>query len=268
MAYHNTQFFAPNHNVVVGQWDSRAEIWLWPNRKHFAWGPYIRVSGIAASKAEAWENGWLAAPGVGFQMYPFSLPRLRNSSSKAAKILGPIRLFAEYNRVNYWGKENTWRPRKQTRYGAEYWRSLHVNDLASPWWAETWNGLWWQSANEFDPRYRSAILANAARGGVRASGRGALAAVTPYVALESSLTNNSSYYWENRLLTGGGIRITPPLRGRFQQQTHINRLALYAEYLHVATYYRDAASRQAALDRPPNHEVRIGLTFSTGMWFY
>src|SRR4051794_24374958 len=45
VAYHNTQFFAPNHNVVVGQWDSRAEIWLWPNRKQFAWGPYVRVSG-------------------------------------------------------------------------------------------------------------------------------------------------------------------------------------------------------------------------------
>ena len=137
-----------------------------------------------------------------------------------------------------------------------------------PWWAETWNGLWWQSANEFDPRYRSTIFASAVRSGVRAPERGALSAVTPYVALESSLTRNTSYYWENRLLVGAGFRITPPLRGRFQERTRVNRLALYAEYLHVATYYRDVASQQANFAGIPNHEVRIGLTFSTGLWYY
>jgi hypothetical protein len=266
--YHNTQFFAPNENVVVGQWNSRAEIWLPPFRDDFSWGPYVSATGIAATKSEAWQNAWLAEPGVGFQMYPFSLPRFRNSSSKLGKIFGPTRLFAEYNPLNYWGAENSWRPRKQTRYGAEYWRSLHVNDTASVWWAEVWNGLWWQSANEFAPRYDTVIFANAVRSGVRAPKEGVLAILTPYVAFESSRTDNPTYYWENKLDAGGGFRIAPAIGGKFQDRTRVNRFAIYAEYLHVFTYYGSAATAQANLMRPPDHEVRIGITFSTGLWYY
>jgi hypothetical protein len=262
VGYHKTQFFEPDHHTVVGQWDTRVEVWLPPFRKRFSWGPYVRGAGIAASKSEAWENGWLAGPGVGLQVYPFSLPALRNSSNALAKILGPSRLYGEYNRLDYWGPANTWRPRKQTRIGAEHWRSLHVNDVSSVWWAETWNGLWWQSSNEFSPTYRSLIFANAVRSGIRAPGGRPLSAVTPYVALESSLTKNKSYYWENRLLVGGGVRFAPPLRGRLQDITRVNRFAVYAEYLRVGAYYR-----QTAPSAIPNYEVRIGVTFSTGLWY-
>jgi hypothetical protein len=261
--YRKTQFFEPNHNVLVGQWDTRVELWLPPFRKEFSWGIYVRAAGIGASKSEAWENGWVAGPGIGLQVYPFSLPALRNSKSALAKAMGPLRLYAEYNRLDYWGAENTWRPRKQTRIGAEHWRSLHVNDVSSPWWAETWTGLWWQSANEFDPNYRSLILANALRAGIRPLRLRDLASITPYVALESSVTGNESYYWENRLLAGGGIRYAPPLRGRFQDLTRVNRFAVYAEYLRVGPYYR-----QSAPSTIPNHEIRIGVTFSTGVWYY
>lgn len=260
--YHKTQFFEPNHNVLVGQWDSRAEFWLPPFRRAFSWGLYVRATGLAASQSEAWENAWLAGPGVGFQVYPFSLPALRRSRSALVKVLGPLRIFGEYNRLNYWGAENSWRPRKQTRFGAEHWRSLHVNDLSSRWWAETWNGLWWQSANEFDPKYRSTIFANAVRGGVRVP-NARVSAVTPYLAFESSVTGNKTYYWENRLLAGAGVRVAPSIKGRFQDVTRVNRFAVYAEYLHVAAYYRNSAPFSI-----PNHEVRVGVTFSTGLWFY
>ena len=148
-------------------------------------------------------------------------------------MLGPLRVFGEYNRLNYWGAENSWRPRKQTRFGAEHWRSLHVNDLSSAWWAETWNGLWRQSANEFDPKYRSTIFANAIRTGVRVP-NARVSAVTPYLAIESSVTGNKTYYWENRLLAGAGVRVAPSIKGRFQDVTRVNRFAVYAEYLHVA----------------------------------
>ena len=268
VGYRNTQFFQPNYNTIVGQWDSRVEVWLPPSRRTFAWGPYVRATGIAGSRADAFQNAWVGKPGVGFQMYPFSLPRLRQSSSKAAKNTWAAPPFCRIQLAELLGCENSWRPHKQTRYGAEHWRSLHANDFQSAWWAETWNGLWWQSANEFDPHYRSTIFANSARFGLRAPRHGAVSAVTPYVAAESSVTGNDSYYWENKLVAGGGFRITPPLRGRFQQETRINRLALYAEYLHVVTYYRDIASHQAALSGVPAHEVRIGLTFSTGLWYY
>ncbi|MGJ5814528.1 hypothetical protein [Paludibaculum fermentans] len=259
--YHKTQFFEENHNVAVGQWDSRVEWWLYPNRKHFAWGPYLRLSGIMASKSEAWENAWLGGPGVGLQVYPFDIRR--GSSSPWVKVFGPTRVFAEYNRLDYWGAENRWRPHKETRFGAEYWRSLRVNNTESSWWAETWHGLWRQSANEFTPTYRSWIFANALRSGIRASQKGALSAITPYGALESSLTDNQTYYWENRLLVGGGVRFAPSLRGRLQDVTRINRFAIYGEYLHIGAYYRDRAPVST-----PNYEVRIGVTFSTGLWYW
>src|SRR5579859_7186380 len=50
-------------------------------------------------------------------------------SPLATIILGPLRLCGEYNRTDYWGPENTWRPRHQVRSGAEYWRALYVNDV-------------------------------------------------------------------------------------------------------------------------------------------
>jgi hypothetical protein len=262
LGYHKTQFFEPDHNVVVGQWDTRAEVWLPPFRRRFSWGPYVRVTGIAASQSEAWENAWLGGPGIGFQVYPFSLPWLRESASAFAKIMAPLRIFAEYNRVNYWGPENSWRPKRQKRIGGEHWRSLHVNDGSSFWWTETWNGLWWQSANEFTPTYRTLIFANALRGGLRVPNLHVFSAFTPYVAFESSLTDNSSYYWENRLLSGGGLRFAPSLKSRFQRETKLNRFAIYAEYLRVGTYYRETAPASI-----PNYEVRIGVTFSTGLWY-
>lgn len=257
--YRKTQFVTDRHDAMLGQWDTRIELWLPPYRDKFALGPYMRLTGIAASKAEAWENVWLGRPGVGFQMYPFSA--LRGSRNTIVQALGPTRLFAEYNWLKYWGAENVWRPRKQTRFGAEHWRSLHVNDVKSAWWAETWNGLWRQSANEFSATYKTWIFANAVRAGLRAPTR-KTAALAPYVALESSLTDNQAYFWENRLLAGGGIRFAPSLIGVIQDKSRLNRFAIYAEYLHVAKYYRLLAPPTI-----PNHEVRLGVTFSTGVWY-
>ena len=59
VGYHKTQFFESNHKVFIGQWDSRAEFWVPPIRNNFSWEPDLRSNGIAASKADAWENAWL-----------------------------------------------------------------------------------------------------------------------------------------------------------------------------------------------------------------
>ena len=34
--------------------------------------PYIRLAGMASSSDEDWENAWLARPGIGFSLFPFS----------------------------------------------------------------------------------------------------------------------------------------------------------------------------------------------------
>jgi hypothetical protein len=261
VGYRKTQFFEEHHNAGVAQWDSRAEFWLPPFRTNFSWGPYLRVAGIVASEDQPWENAWLAGPGVGGQVYPFSLPQLRDTG--VAKLLGPLRLFGEYNRLNYWGTANRWRPDEQTRIGAEYWRALHVNDVGPWWWAETWSGLWYQTANEFDSHYNSWVFANALRAGVRKPYSGLFSAITPYVALESSLTDNSQYYWENRLWVGGGLRFAPSLRQLPQGMKWLNRFVFYAEYLHVGAYYRDSAPSSV-----PDYDVRVGINFSIGEWYH
>lgn len=158
--FRTTQFFEPAHNASLIQWDSRVELWLPPFRRKFSWGPYVRVAGVKSSGSEAWENAWFGAPGVGAQVYPFSSARLRRSRSVVAQLLGPVRLFAEYNVLNY---------------------------------------------------YDAVVLAAAFRGGLR-SVLGRASGVTPYFAVETSKTSHHDYYWENRLLIGGGLRFTPFLR--------------------------------------------------------
>jgi hypothetical protein len=261
--YRQTQFFEPHHDAAVGQWDSRAELWLPPFRTNLSWGPYVRVAGIVASRSPAWENAWLAGPGLGFQAYPFSFPQFREGDSLLGKMFGPLRLFGEYNWQDYWGSENTWRPDHQVRVGAEYWKALNVNDYFSPWWLETWSGLYWQSANEFDPHYDTLVFANALRAGMRARDRGFLSAFSPYAAVESSLTGNDSYYWENRLLVGGGLRLAPSLLFLPKEWEWLNRFVIYAEYLHTAAYYR-----QSAPSSVPDYDVRAGVSFSIGEWYH
>lgn len=261
--YRATQLFEPHHNAFVGQWESRAEVWLHPYKDEFSWGPYFRINGIAATQSEAWENGWIGAPGIGFQVYPFSARRFRKRDSRVGNILGPIRLFAEYNRVDYWGVENQWRPHGQSRFGVEYWRARHVNSMSVPWWTEIWSGAWRQSTNEFSSHYNTGILANSLRAGARVPDAHLLSAFTPYVTIESSLTDNEKFYWENKLLVGGGLRFAPPLKRSVPEIRWLNRFAVYGEFVHVAAYYRQTAPASI-----PNHDVRVGITFSFGQWYH
>src|SRR5262249_54815009 len=131
----------------------------------------------------------------------------------------------EYNHTNYWGAENHWRPRSETRVGFEYWKAANVNEPSRYWWSEIWNGLYWRSSNEFTDRYDSVVFANAWRAGVRKPRKGAISLITPYLAIESSRTkysyggtkpcifgtDNCNFYWENRLVLGGGVRLAPSL---------------------------------------------------------
>lgn len=260
-AYRSTQFFESDYDTFVGQWDSRVNVWLPPFRDTFSWGPYLRLAGITSSENQAWENAWLARPGVGVQVYPISGPRFRSRDSVVGTILGPLRVFAEYNAQTYWGAENAWRPDRQTRIGVDYWKAMHVNDLTHAWWLEMWNGAFWQSSNEFTDQYRTFAVANATRVGLRKPNGGAVSSLTPYVAIDSASTKNEEYYWENRLLAGGGVRIAPPLDGA-RRSTWLSRFTVYCEVLTVAQYYRAAAPSSV-----PRTDVRLGISATIGDWY-
>ncbi|MFL6450926.1 MAG: hypothetical protein ACJ746_25090 [Bryobacteraceae bacterium] len=281
--YRKTDFYRRDYNVAEIQWDSRLELWLPPFKGRFSWGPYIKAAGIAQSATMAYPNGWLGGPGGGFQVYPFSSTRFRTPTSKVGAVFGPLRLFSEYNRINFWGSENSWRPRSQIRAGIEYWKAVNVNDPAVFWWAELWTGLYWQSSNEFTAHYDSVVFANAWRSGIRKPRSGLISLVTPYLAIISSRTkynrtgtqdcgfqptadnpqNPCNFYWENRLLVGGGFRFAPRLpKASLSRQAWLSRLVVYGEYLNTAAYYGPHVPSSV-----PRFDVSVGLSASVGDWY-
>jgi hypothetical protein len=278
VGYRKTDFYLPAYNLGIFIWEGRAEFWL-PPHNNFSWGPYAKFAGTVQSDTTAYPNGLLGAPGVGLQLYPFSFSPLRQPGSKIGAILGPIRLFAEYNRIKFLGAENVWRPTSQVRGGIEYWKAINVNTTFSPWWLEVWNGLSWQSSNEFTPSYNSLVFGNAWRSGIRKTGKGAIPSITPYLALQSSKTkydkagvqncafnsptsgpNPCDFYWENGLLIGGGLRFAPRLPNG--GNGWLNRFVIYGEYLDTVTYY--GPSPPASV---PRFDVRIGASASFGDWY-
>ena len=263
LGFRKTQFYQFQHDPVVGQWDTRIEGWLPPFRTNFSWGPYLRIAGIAASRNPDFENAWLAAPGGGFELYPFSLPAFRDPDDFIGNILGPVRIYGEYDRQDYWGTANAWRPKAQWSGGLDYWLARHVNDVSPFWWTEVWSGLWWQSANDFTTRYDTLIFANSLRAGLRKPNTGYLSALSPYVVVESSLTRNTQYYWENRLDVGGGIRFAPSLQALPEAWRWFNRFVVYAEYVCAAAYYHVQAPSAV-----PTYDVRAGISFSIGDWYH
>jgi hypothetical protein len=269
--YRQTQLFGPNYDVGLVEWDSRAEFWLKPSRKGFSWGPYVRFGGIAASKTAAFPNAWLSYPGAGFQIYPLSFRRFRSPGSKVGEIFGPLRFFGEYNRVHFRGAENTWRPKKQSRIGFEYWKAVNVNDTSRALWLETWNAAYWQSSNEFADQYHAIVLASSWRSGIRAPKRGTLSTISPYITLQTSHTkydyrgacflgpDQCDFYWENHLLVGGGLRFAPPLS---EKTRWLTRFVVYGEYFTTARYYGPSAPSYV-----PRFDILIGVSGSIGQWY-
>jgi hypothetical protein len=271
--YRRTQFYDPHYDTGVGQWDSRIEFWFPPGREKFSWGLYGRVAAIIGTRSNAWQNGALAWPGVGLQMYPFR-----------GRLLGPIRIFGEYNFAHYWGVDKphqgtSWRPKNQVRAGFEYWKAVNVNTTTKPWWLETWNGAFFQSANEFTSRESSPVVANSLRFGVRWPRKGLVSALTPYATLESSWDkyertgpcflpstdsrnprNPCDFFWENRFLAGGGLRLAPSL-GNIPDWL-LNRFVIYGEYLNTPTYYGPPPPSTF-----PRFDWRVGLSTSVGKWY-
>jgi len=256
---HDTQFFEPHHDANVGSWDSRLEIWLPPYREAGAYGPYIRFSGIKANKPDAWENVFLAAPGCGFQIFPFSFKSLKGED-QSFRFLGPLRLYGEYNRQDYWGEENSWRPRFQKKAGADYWLDWHGNDYRYSWWAEIWGGIWWQSANEYDGHYNTSFGALNVRTGLRVPSAERLSWFTPYLVMDSTSSSKHTSYWENRFQLGGGLRIVPDLA---KKEAALTRCFIFVENIRTCSYYHTQGPSSI-----PRTDHRFGIGATIGSWFY
>lgn len=263
LSYRKTQFYQPGHETTMFQWDTRADFWLPPGRDDFSWGPYVRLSGVESNRPYEFENNWGARPGYGFQVYPFSSQEMRQSENPIMQWLWPLHAFVEYSDVYYKEDEHSWRPDHQLRAGLDYWKEINVHDLSQPYWAEIWNGLIWNSTNGFDENYNTLIFANSFRFGLRKPDAGIVSTFSPYAILESSLSENSEYAWENRLLGGGGIRFCLPRHCLSPDWQWLDRFVIYTEYLVPLAYYRSSAPGSA-----PDHDFRIGVNLVIGEWWY
>lgn len=259
VSHRETQFFEREHDATYFLGDVRVEGWLPPFRSAFSWGPYVRGAIIDSTSRDAFENEWLAAPGIGLQVYPFSGETFRSPDSTLGQVLGPTRLFAEYNRTSFWGDENGWRPTHQVRAGLEYWKAIDSNRTTKPLWAEIYTSLTYQTANEFDAHYDSVIFGNNVRAGVRVPDAGLLSQFTPYVLADSLLTTNHDYYYENRFQLGAGLRFAPDLRFFPRELNWLNRLVVFVEYVDTVSSYRASIPSST-----PRHDVRFGIEFSFG----
>jgi hypothetical protein len=120
--------------LPLAEADSRIEFWLPPSQDKFSWGLYVKFTGIVQLKTVAYANAFLGGPRIGLQAYPFSSKHFQGPTSKVGELFGPLRFFAEYNRISFLGTENSWRPRGQSRVGFEYWKAINVNELVPNWW--------------------------------------------------------------------------------------------------------------------------------------
>jgi hypothetical protein len=263
VSHRKTQFYQAGHNTTMFQWDTRMDLWLPPGRDDFSWGPYVRFSGVESNREYEWENNWGSRPGFGFQVYPFSSRELREKDDVLTRWLQPLHLFIEHDRVYYKGEEHSWRPDEQVRTGVDYWKEINVHDLSKPWWGEIWSGLIWQSTNGFDKDYDTLTFGNSLRLGLRKPDAGFLSTLSPYAIFESSLSENGEYFWENRLLSGGGIRFSLPRHELPKEFQWLDRLVIYAEYLVPLAYYR--SSEPSSL---PDHDFRFGINLVVGEWWY
>ena len=259
--YRNTQFYSLGHNSTLFQWDARIELWLPPFRSEFSYGPYVRLAGVTSNRTEVWENAWLARPGVGIQVYPFSTEPFRQPGNVIGWLLGPTRLFAEYNHLHYWGGQPWWRPDRHVRAGAEYWREDGVNKVDKPLWTEIWWGLTWQRVDEWNVHVDNVIFGASARVGARIPNAGILSMFSPYLLAESSLTENREYWWENRMLVGGGIRFAPHIN---KPRECLTRFVVFVEAVAIGAYYRHSAPSWASV---PDYDIRAGISISIGEWF-
>jgi hypothetical protein len=261
-ALRNTNYYDSGFNTGLFQGDARLEIWPLNSQRFF--GPYIRGAYISSNKDVAWENAWLSSPGFGIQSYPFSL---LEDSDQLKRLFGPLRIFGEFNKMDYMGGINAWRPDEQIRAGAEIWYPINTREedlLDKEWWSEIWTGLWWQSANEFDKDYDTLIFGHSVRFGIRDPEAGMWSRLSPYIVCEGSVTENKDYYWENRIILGGGIRYQLPL---FSQKDNplsiINRLIIFGEYDRIVGFW-DADSPSNI----PDYDIRAGIGLSIGEWWF
>jgi len=214
--------------------------------------PYFKTNLALSSRDVPEEN--TVSYGFGIEVRP-----LANNKSLAAQPwlewLTRTRAYAEYLNQSFPQSEKPdWNPRHNLIVGFDVWREYGAADPnryteRTAWWAELYVGAAYHSTNFYLDDYDSIRCGLNAKTGIR-YGKPAHP-VMPYVVLDLNATSRHRFFWENRLISGVGLR-TEVKTGKS------SKLKLYAERVWILSYLKD---EPAASEDVPSDDTRIGLSY-------
>lgn len=217
--------------------------------------------------------------GVGMENY--LLPRLFPKVKTILPWFEFCRSFVDFSTIKYYyDKPSRGFPKTNLRAGIDVWYEK-VPNLETRYYSYLglWYDLWlqyaYQSTNYKDKNYNTATFGFVTHAGILKNRKNTPTAFLFYLLGEVS-ASGKRYFWENRILTGGGIRFFPIKNNdRFW-----NRLVCYAEGAYAVWYFKDApetlprwdyskSSFPVSMkgDQRPRFDFRFGLSFSFGKWW-
>lgn len=216
--------------------------------------PYLKTNVAYTSENVTTDNTFEA--GLGVEVRPFagnwSKPR-----DLVGDLLGRMRFFAEYSERSYL-RDSLYdppNPRENFVVGFDLYREFGAVDQSDPdtrrqvrHWAEFYLGSAYETTDFIVDHYQS-LRTNASLKGGTGLGRGTT--LMPYVLLDSTISSNSHLYWDNRLITGLGVR--------FDVNTGpSSKLKLYAEHIMSTKYFKE---EPPVADEVPKTDLRVGVQY-------
>ncbi|MGR3310136.1 MAG: hypothetical protein ACUZ77_05110 [Candidatus Brocadiales bacterium] len=186
--------------------------------------------------------------------------------------LRAFRLFGENLDLEWWAGD-WWQAEHDLRIGIDYWYEWNVpggegwpyeKEKALESHLKLWGELWmegsWRKTNFFSTDYNSWTFGTAEKLGIRAwnwraSPESKISVhLMPYVTMEASVSEKNDFFWENRLLAGGGIRLMPRIK---LCSTKDLLIRLFAEHVTAVDYFKSGPDSEV-----PWNDIRVGINFS------
>lgn len=218
--------------------------------------------------------------GIGLENY--ILPRLFPKVKKILPWFGFCRSFIDVSTICYYRDEPFGDyPKTNLRAGIDVWYETKIpkSEIRYRSYWDLWYDLWlqcaYQSTNYKDKDYNTATLGLVTHAGIFRTQKNTPVVLLFYGFVEVSATGKR-YFWENRALTGLGIRFFPIKNNdRFW-----NRLMCFAEGAFAVCYLKNQPEPLPKWDyekssfpisikgtERPRFDFRFGLSFSFGKWW-
>lgn len=235
--FYTTKFHEEDFDSIAGYVESRIAIENIPCLKNVEIEPYIKMRFNASGKR--FPRGDTFIYGAGIQK---------------EKVLYGLRFYGEVLGMKHikedsesnWSEDNDW------RIGFDLWKTFGLYDLSSLW-GEIWLNTGYIDTNFYIKDYQTLIFQSSEKIGVKLLSSW----IMPYISAEMSV-NEHSFFWENYLRSGGGLRIMP---WTLSKNKWLKNVKIYAEYLDTVYTFKD--------DIPgakPHDDFRIGIQMSFDWW--